>query len=95
MPASRPVLDTLARVLHLDDDQQKELFPRVLGEDTYADMTADGSGLAWDHVQLAATTTMIWIVSSSLAHTRISFPSLVMVIPRGRCPTGTVFTVFI
>ena len=38
---------------------------------------------------------MIWIVSSSLAQTRISLPSLVMVMPRGRWPTGTVLTVFI
>ena len=38
---------------------------------------------------------MIWMVSSSLAQTRISLPSLVMVMPRGRWPTGTVLTVFI
>lgn len=49
--------------LVLDDDQQRELFPRVLGDDTYAEMTAPGSGLTWDQVQHAATTTMVWIVS--------------------------------
>lgn len=49
--------------LNLDDDEQRELFPRVLGEDTYADMTAPGTTVPWDHVQLAAMTTMVWIVS--------------------------------
>ncbi len=38
---------------------------------------------------------MTWIVSSSLAQTRIWLPSAVIVMPRGRWPTGTVFTVVI
>lgn len=50
--------------LVLDEDQQRDMYARVLGAETYAAMTDPGSGCAWADVQLAATTTMAWIAVS-------------------------------
>lgn len=49
--------------LVLEGEDDTTLHARILGEDTFAEMTATGSGFAWEDVKLASMTTMTWIAS--------------------------------
>jgi hypothetical protein len=44
--------------LVLDDDDERNLYQRVLG-DTFDELVADG--IAWPHLERAGKTTMLWI----------------------------------
>lgn len=53
--------------LELDDDQERELMPQVLG-DVYDEMLADG--LPWHWIRHAGTTAFMWIASGREAAER-------------------------
>ena len=47
--------------LHLDDEEERNLYARLLG-DTYEEMTDRAAGCSWEDVKLAALTTLFWVV---------------------------------